>query len=72
MKTPRDDLSHAEELLPKAHRLTDDTITLSRTNNPEDIVKAIETLATAAQYQNVVLKNLCSAMGRLYKAVEKG
>ena len=24
MKTPRDDLSHAEELLPKAHRLTDE------------------------------------------------
>ena len=71
MKINRDDLNHAEDLLAKAHTLTDNAITIVRTNNPDDIERAIQRLASATQYQNVILKNLCSAIANLYKAIEK-
>jgi len=69
MRTIEDELRYVEEILPNARSLTDSAINLSR--NPETIQEAIRWLAAATEYQNTALGNLCSAIARLYKAVEK-
>jgi hypothetical protein len=69
MKNIEDELGHAQSLLAKARTLTDEAITLGR--NPQEIQKAFETLAGAAQSQNAAFENLRSAITRLCRAVEK-
>jgi hypothetical protein len=62
------DLSRAEDRLLKAHSLTDDAITFAHADNHQ---KAFQMLAGATQCQNVALDNLCSAIGKLHKALQK-
>ena len=69
MKNIKDELSHAQDLLVRARNLTDEAITLG--GNPQEIQKAFQTLAGAAQSQNAAFENLRSAITRLCKAVEK-
>ena len=69
MKNIKDELGHAQSLLAKARTLADEAITLGR--NPQEIQKAFETLAGAAQSQNAAFENLRSAITRLCRAVEK-
>ena len=69
MKNIKDELSHAQDLLVRARNLTDEAITLG--GNPQEIQKAFQTLAGAAQSQNAAFENLRSAIARLCKAVEK-
>jgi hypothetical protein len=64
----RTDLTRAEDRLLKARSLTDDAITFAHANNHQ---KAFQMLAGATQCQNLVLDNLCSAIGKLHKALQK-
>jgi hypothetical protein len=62
------DLKRAEDRLLKAHSLTDDAITFAHANNHQ---KAFQMLAGATQCQNVALDNLCSAIDKLHKVLQK-
>jgi len=62
------DLSRAQDRLLKAHQFADDALTFAQANNHQ---KAFQMLAGATQYQNVALDNLCSAIGKLHKALQK-
>jgi hypothetical protein len=62
------DLSHAESMLPKAQQSTDNAITCINTENHEE---ALRMLASASQCQNIVLGNLCTAIDKLHKALQK-
>ena len=54
MKNIKDELSHAQDLLVRARNLTDEAITLG--GNPQEIQKAFQTLAGAAQSQNAAFE----------------
>jgi hypothetical protein len=65
MRTTTHSLDHVEDILPNARTLTDSAITFAHTSQPEDLQKAVQALAAATQYQNIALRNLCSAVRKL-------
>ena len=65
MRTTTHALDHVEDILPNARTLTDSAITFAHTSQPEDLQKAVQALAAATQYQNIALRNLCSAVRKL-------
>jgi hypothetical protein len=57
-----------QDLLLKASTLADNAITSAKKNEHQE---AIQSLAAAALYQNSALNNLCSAIDKLHKALQK-
>ena len=66
MRTIQDELRYAEEILPNARTMTDSAIAFARTSQLEDLQKAVQVLAAVTQYQNIMLKSLCSAVRKLH------